>query len=243
MTGHDMSDQVAAYLLNALPEDEHDAFERHLESCGECQTEVRHLRVASDALPNSPIQLTPPPELKGRIMAIVNREAELLRAAGPEADRAPEPRTRERRRLALLRPGSWSLRPGLAVAATVLVLAIGAGGALVGESAFSGSDEPTIVQAEVGNAKLILRKDGHSTLVATGLDRPADGQVYQVWLKHKGVADPQPTNALFSSRSDGSASVDVPGSLKDVEQVLVTEEPDGGSSAPTSDPIIVATPA
>jgi anti-sigma-K factor RskA len=243
MSHHDWSDSVASYLLGALPDHEREGFEEHLHSCAECRAEVDHLRVASDALPNAAIQMAPPPELKDRIMAVVNQEAELLRAAGPEADRAPaaDAKPRKRRVVAVLRPGWWSMRPGLALVASMLVLAVGAGGALVAESAINGGTKD--VQFAVGSGKLILNEDGHSTLEVSGLEQPAPGHVYQVWLKHKDDADPQPTNALFSGRSDGSASVDVPGSLKNVEQVMVTEEPDGGSTAPTSDPIIVAEPA
>jgi hypothetical protein len=39
----------------------------------------------------------------------------------------------------------------------------------------------------------------------------------------------------------GDASVNVPGNLSGVHQVMVTAEPLGGSSHPTSSPIIVAT--
>jgi anti-sigma factor RsiW len=53
---------------------------------------------------------------------------------------------------------------------------------------------------------------------------------------------PDPTNALFSVRG-GSATVEVPGSVRGVEQVLVTDEPNGGSRAPTRAPVIIAQPA
>ena len=50
-------------------------------------------------------------------------------------------------------------------------------------------------------------------------------------------------NALFGVSTDGSASVDVPGSLKGVGAVLVTSEPEGGSRVPTRQPILSVTPA
>ena len=233
MTDHDWTDSVGAYLLGALPADEETAFEAHLETCEDCRNDVELLRVAAEALPSSPIQLTPPADLKGRVMAVVEAEASLLRAALPEP--------RRRRAIAVLRPGWWSVRPGLALAATLLVLAIGGAGALVGQSVIGGGGESSVL-ASLGDAELIQREGGHSTLVARGLDKPPAGHVYQVWLQRKG-ADPQPTNALFSAGRDGSASVDVPGSLKGVERVLVTSEPEGGSQTPTGDPVIIASPA
>ena len=78
--------------------------------------------------------------------------------------------------------------------------------------------------------------------MATKLKPPGEGRVYQVWIQHAGKA-PEPTNALFSAGADGTASVDVPGSLEDVDAVMVTSEPDGGSQKPTTKPVIVANPA
>jgi len=238
MTDHDWLDDVGAYLLGALDDEEREAFERELERSPQLRAEVAHLQVAADALPASPEPLSPPPELKDRVMAVVNAEADLLRSA------APEPR-RRRRAVAVLRSGWWSMRPGLAVAASVLVLALGGGAALLGQSVLGGGGggggerQRTFA---LGEGKLIQRESGHSTLTVSGLRPPGPGRVYQVWLQRKG-GEPEPTNALFSARADGTASVDVPGSLKHVESVLVTSEPEGGSQTPTTRPVIVAHPA
>ena len=232
------ADSSAAYLLGALDDAEHAAFEAHLDDCPDCRDEIARLRVATDALPASTLQLAPPPELKDRIMAIVNAEAELLRAAGPEADRVPVA-PRERRRFAW-----WPPRPALALAATLLMLAIGVGAGVLGSGGFAG--ETRTVAAEVtvddASAELIVRDEDHSTLVTRGLPETSPGRVYQVWIKRPD-RDPEPTDALFTVHKDGSASVDVPQSLEGVEAVMVTSEPNGGSDVPTRDPIVVASPA
>ena len=62
------------------------------------------------------------------------------------------------------------------------------------------------------------------------------GRVYQVWLMREGSDTPEPTDALFNPTSSGTATVDVPGDLGDVVRVLVSEEPAGGSQAPTTTP-------
>ena len=226
-------DDVGAYLLGALDPDEHAAFEAEMERSPALRQEVDYLRVAAEALPASVEQVAPPPHLKGRIMAVVNAEAQLLEAA------QPEPR-RRRSSFAVVKPGWWSLRPGLALALTLLMLVVGAGGGLVARSALDGGER--VVVAEVGNARLIERDSGHSTLTVRNLEAPGFRRTYQVWLKPEG-RPPVPTNALFSTRRDGTASVDVPGSLEDVEAVMVTNEPEGGSEAPTTDPVIVVSPA
>jgi anti-sigma-K factor RskA len=241
-TPHDArwDDAAGAYLLHAMPADEATAFEAHLDGCERCRAEVDDLRVAADALPASPMQFEPPPELKDRIMAVVNAEAELLHAAGARADRpaataavAPERPGRRRR---------WSLRPGFALAGAVAVLALGTVLGLVigGGDGTRTIDVPTVPAG--AQAQLIVRDDGHSTLVTDGMPAPGRGRVYQVWLL-RGEQAPEPTDALFSVRPDGSASVDVPGDLDGVDQVLVTSEPAGGSDAPSREPVLAVTPA
>lgn len=243
MTEHDdrWADAVGAYLLGAMPADERADFEAHLGTCKSCQDEVAFLQVAADALPASPVQYEPPPELKGRIMAVVHAEASLLQAAGARADEPEGEPAPRRRRLAVLRPGWWSLRPGLALATALVVLVVGgAAGALL-----TGGPTSRTVLAQTApagaEARLIVRDD-HSTLVAEGLPAAGRDRVYQVWLKQEG-RPPEPTNALFDVRTDGSASVDVPGDLADVAAVLVTSEPEGGSLSPTRDPLIAVAPA
>ncbi|MDQ3849020.1 MAG: anti-sigma factor, partial [Actinomycetota bacterium] len=87
--------------------------------------------------------------------------------------------------------------------------------------------------------------DRRAQLVVAGLPAPPRGRIYQVWLKHAGTRQaPEPTPVLFSVTRDGRASVAVPGDLGDVDAVLVTDEPLGGSQVPTRPtPIISARPA
>ncbi len=231
----DWADSVGAYLLEALPDDERTGFEDHLETCSDCRASVDELRVAAAAIPASVEQMVPPPALKGRIMAVVEAEAELLAAAsGSRADEAPRP---PRRRWF----EGFSLRPGLALAAVVLLLVVGGGAAVL----TGGDDGREVVAqvdrslAETATAKLVIH-DTDSKLEVANMPAPPEGRVYQVWLKRTGVEAPEPTSALFVPRADGEGSVSVPGSLRGVEAVLVTHEPKGGSKAPTRQPVIRA---
>jgi hypothetical protein len=234
------ADAAGAYLLDALDDHEKAGYETHLAGCALCQEEVSLLSVASDALAMGVEQHEAPPELRDRIMAVVESEASLLRAAGPEADRVPvRGPVQERSR----RWWQFVPRSGLALGATVLLIA----GGVTGWALRDGGNDPlrtVVADVEVpgASASLIMREE-HSTLIARKLPRPGHNRVYQVWLKRRGVAAPEPTDALFTVRHDGSASVDVSGSLKGVEAVLVTSEPEGGSQAPTTEPVIAAIPA
>ncbi len=237
MSGHERwRDDVGSYLLGALPPDEIEGFEAHMRECPECRRDVEELRVAADALPMSVPVVAPPPALKGRIMAVVESEAQLLAAAGREAD-VPSPAARAPRRER--RWGAFLFRPGVALAcAAVLLVLGGVGGALL---ARGGDDTRTVAaQTEPDGADVQLEiGDDGATLVARGMPAPPSGRIYQVWLKRPGQ-DPQPTSVLWSVRGDGSADVAVPGSLDGIEAVLVTDEPPGGSDAPTSMPVISA---
>jgi anti-sigma-K factor RskA len=182
--------------------------------------------------------VAPPPELKERIMSVVRSEAELLQAAGDRADMPSAPS--EPRGFRWLK-GSLRLRPAIALAAAAVVLVVGVavGLALNG----GGSDTRTIVaqvdRSAAPNASASLRVvDGAGTLQIKGLQNPRAGRVYQVWLQRGQNDAPVPTNSLFTVRSDGTASVSVPGDLDGVKQVMVTSEPAGGSSAPTEMPVI-----
>jgi anti-sigma-K factor RskA len=230
MSNHEHWDDAAgAYLLGALPDDERRGFEAHLSTCEACRAEVNELAGAADALPVSAPAMIPPPELKARIMAEVNREAELLAAAGSGADRPAKPR-REKRR--------WFGVRSLALACTTLLAGIG-----VGAAVFAGGGGKTLqVAASGAAAKAVAEVDvsgDKAVLVAHNMPEPGQGKTYQVWLKRPGEA-PQPTSALFTPLSDGSATATVTGDLNDGDQILVTAEPEGGSPMPTSDPVLAA---
>jgi anti-sigma factor RsiW len=235
MSEHDRwQDAVATYVLGALPEDERAGFEAHLAGCPACREELSDLRVAAEALPVAAPPMRPPPALKARIMAEVEREAELLRSAGPAADRPP------RRRFAFPR---FTLPTPAVAALACAALLIGLG---VGAWAFGSSGGHTVDFQRSGTlsasatAELDVKGDT-AVLVARGLPEPPAGHVYQVWLQRDGQA-PEPTAALFTPRRDGSATASV-GDVKGVDKVMVSSEPVGGSPAPTTAPILTATMA
>jgi anti-sigma-K factor RskA len=219
-------DTAGTYVLGALPADEKSLYEAHLAVCPACRAETDELAVAAEALPVSPPAMKPPPALKARIMAEVEREAALLASAG-EPRREP---ARRKRRWRFALP-----MPAVALACAALVMGIVAGAVIFGGSsgrtvAFHGHD---------GAAELELTDDG-AMIVASNMAPPPSGKTYMVWLKRPGKA-PEPTSALFTPRRDGSATASVTGDLDGVEAVLINQEPLGGSTTPTSPVLMTAT--
>jgi anti-sigma factor RsiW len=220
---------AAAYVLGALDESEADTYRGHLATCAACGEEVFQLQPSVDSLALAVPRAQAPDNLRARLMAVVHAEAELLHAAGHDADR-PVPRARRR----------WRLAPALATAGALVA------GLLIGALAINtGSSTRTrVVQASVStpgyHATAALREAGsHVQLVVAGMPAPPSGRIYEVWLE-RGAQPPEPTDALFSVTDAGDGSVSVPGDLKGVSKVLVTDEPLGGSLKPTRTPVIVA---
>jgi anti-sigma-K factor RskA len=237
-------DDAGSYVLRALPDDEHERFEAHLSGCEGCRREVADLQMAADTLPLAAVQVGPPPELRERIMAVVRSEAELLTAAGARADEPEGVPARAPRRRGWRWP-VFSLRPlPAALAAGVLVAAGVVGGVVLSGGSDTSTVTGTVRIASAPTARAALKlSDDASKLQVRHMPPPPSGKVYQVWLKRPNQ-DPAPTTALFRTDANGSADVEIQrGRLKGIEQVLVTAEPDGGSMAPTSDPVIVASPA
>jgi hypothetical protein len=75
-------------------------------------------------------------------------------------------------------------------------------------------------------------------LAIAGLPQAPRDRVYLVWLEAAGA--PQPTDALFMVSSNEDATVGLPGVAHGVREVMVTDDPRGGSRKPTSAPLIVA---
>jgi len=225
-------DSAGAYVLDAMAPDERDEFEAHLVTCTICSGEVDELRPAAEALPMASPPMAPPPVLKDRIMAEVDREAQLLAQAGASADRPEPARARRRRGWSWL--AGWRLAP---VAAALLIAGVLAGTAL------NGTDTRSItadVQAKGASAELQVEGD-KATLVTQNLPAPPSGRVYEVWVVPKDSETPEPTNVLFVPRGDGSAEAAIPGSVSDMGKIIVTDEPMVGSDTPTGDPILAAT--
>jgi hypothetical protein len=128
-----------------------------------------------------------------------------------------------------------SLQSLAVIAATATVTAAIAVAFAVSRSPSAQSPARGVQHAAGANAaRASLHYNGdRAELVVSGMPEPPIGEVYELWLNRTGAA-PHPTDALFMVTSAGNGSVEVPDNLRGVREVMVTSEPLGGSSAPTS---------
>jgi Anti-sigma-K factor rskA/Putative zinc-finger len=238
---HDIySENVGAYLLDALTELEQRQFEEHLDECPVCRDDVERLRVAADALPRSVTPVAPPPGLKVALMKAVNSDLE-------EAGRSTRPSVaaRLRQRVAAFSESLTQVRPGVAWVSATCVLLVGllAGygasealrdGATTKPRTVAAQFDPTITRGASGSLS-VADNGQEATLHVHGLKSLPPDRTYQVWLQKDGETIPK---ALFSVGKDGAGLTAVDGGLNDADYVMVTREPAGGSRSPGERPVM-----
>jgi anti-sigma-K factor RskA len=229
-------DDLAAYLLDALAEDEAREMERHIDGCPRCQERARWLQASVEMLPTAVEQLEPPPELRDRLMQTVRAEAA---AAGvPDAPAVPAVPARTRDRRGWLGRLLAVPRPALALSAMLLAIAGGLVGYALGNG--DGTDSTTVqaqVDPSVSGARATLERDGdRGILRVSGLPQHRN-RIYEVWLARGEEVRPA---GLFQVDRSGQGAAAIPIGLDDADQVMVTLERVGGSPRPTSDPLVTA---
>lgn len=266
MSTQDPRELIGAYVLGACTAEEAAQVRAHLTASAEFRAEVESFEPVHDALLEAPEpDVTPGPDLKRSIMAQVQAEASLFAAAGP-SERAAI--VREGRAAAAVLPSVAESRdvpadgpergagtpapsprrnaflaaltnPARATALAAVLVALIVGGVVLGTG--GGSEERSLAvvptpQAGNNASGRLVADDDSGTLKLSGFRGTAPGMEYQVWLQ-TGKDDPKPTKVLFTVDDKGHGEATIPG-LENVDQVLVTAEPKGGSLAPTTEPIL-----
>jgi anti-sigma-K factor RskA len=235
------NDDLAAYAIGALGPEETVSFAAHLAGCDRCRGELHRLAPAVELLPASVEQLRPPPALRGRIMAAIAEQepADATVSAGgtvPKPAKPSRPSLRERIR-------GWHV-PALpaALTAAAVAAAFAVGFLVRGTGEDTGPQRTTVpVVAAAGGGDVrgqLISDAGAWHLDVSHLPQPGAGRVYQAWVMRRG-RDVEPSTVFVLAR-DGSSTVAIPQSLSSGDQVLVTQEPAGGSPAPTSRPLLSA---
>ena len=172
--------------------------------------------------------MVPPPALKDRIMAEVEREAALLGAAG-RAPTARSERRRERRGFGWL--SGWRLAP---VAAGLLIAGVLAGAALAARRT------RTIVRDRDGRERRARGRRRQGRRSSRRTCRPRRRAASTRCGCSRATTRPQPTDVAVRAalrRLGGRRHPRL--GVHDVDQVLVTDEPPAAPTTPTGELLIV----
>ena len=248
--GSDPHTLAGAYALDAVPEPDRARFERHLAGCESCRREVRGMREATAALAAA-AAVQPPAAL---------REA-VLRAAG-RTRQFPPPVIPAQTAWAARRGHGWpGWRPRLAVALVgALACALAAVAVVAGMLAYGmqnrldqaqlrdhtvalvlGASDATMMTAHVntGGTATVVMSHRERALVFTAADLHVlpSAESYELWLT--GPAGNKPAGMIAVPVRGKMVGPMVVSGLSAGESVTLTVEPAGGSSRPTSPPIVV----
>jgi hypothetical protein len=230
---------IGAWALDAVDADERRQVEQHLTECASCAQEAGELREAVWRL--SDVTLTEPPAaLRERVLAEVRRtrqEAPLV----TEPETAPQP-ARHGWRVPRLRLPRLRLAVGAAALAAVAAFAgVFATWAVMRPEEPATADRMTAVleapdaevayqEAEGGGRVTVVASESldEAVVVVSDLAAVDDDHSYQVWL----VDEAGQQSAGVMDAGDSSATMWIEG-LGDTDVIGVTEEPAGGSAAPT----------
>ncbi len=238
---------AALYLLGLLDERHSRMFAEHARSCALCSDDLAALAPAVGHLPTTVRQVPAPAHAKRQVMAVVRSGAaqQAARSSASANRQATRQTSRLRWRARDTARGRFALRPALALAGTAVLAAgvvVGALSTPFGGGTPAGGSSARVVSADVtlaGASAALHQSGGHTWLTVADMPEPSLGHVYEVWLKRPGHAEPQPTDSLFAPTSSGVATAAVPDS-GGASEVLVTQEPAGGTQRPTAPAVIVA---
>ncbi len=231
-----------SYVLGALPEEEHAEFERYLAAYPERQAEVDELGAFVNLLAFSPQQQEPPPELRRKVMEVV------------EAEAAPR-RDRRRSIFAGIREYLDARSIALGAAAMLVigllswnVLLQDQVGDLTGQVEEARAERPdrqvqesrTIplegAWAQQGaSAEVASIDENRVILVAENMPSVPENRTCQIWVIHDDVPTP---SGLFDPDGNMTATA-VTTPIEKADAIAVTVEPAGGSEKPTSDPVLL----
>jgi len=228
-------DLKEAYALGALSEEERREVEDYLGKHPELHAEVDDLESVANLLALAPQEYEPSPKLRRDLLRSVS--------SSPGATSAADPSARQTTFWRHFGTG------GLAAAAALALVAIGMfawnaslqeeNRTLQGE--LEGQQKSYALQstgaAQEVRGEVVRLGDERAVLVADDLPSPPEGETYEAWILREDVPEPA---GLFEPNDTGSAAAPLEGSIEGADAVAVTVEPSGGSSSPTSDPLMTA---
>jgi hypothetical protein len=240
-------DLAGAYALDALDDAERERYERHLRGCPACAEDVRQMTSTATALAMA-VTAEPPAGLKERVLAAAAATPQL-----PPPAPAAAARRRHGRRLTR---SDWFPRLALGLAAAGVAAAVALAVVTVSTqrrldtvqaqnqaiaAVLSAPDAQvaTGTSSTGGTATVVLSyAEQKMIFTSSGLPALPNAKVYELWLLSTGSARPA---GLLPQPTDGKTAPVLAAGLTSADKVGVTVEPAGGTSSPTTTPILVMT--
>ncbi len=224
MTCDEVDELLGAYSLGALPDNEMKDVRDHLASCQQHEG-VQDMLAAGRSLAFEPEERDPPKSLKARIMREVRGETSVGTVQRPRDDSGIF---------------SW-LRPATFQPALIAVLFVAVIGLAVWVAVLQSSTDDAFVRTLGGDSNaagqlVVVSDENLAVLSIEGLEPLASDRTYQAWTITDGVTE----SAGILPVENGTVSVAFPLDPSVVDSVAITIEPLGGSSQPTSDPVLAA---
>ncbi len=254
-----------AYALGALDADERRAFEAHASTCQACAAEVRSLTRITAGLAQTPMQVSPRPELRDRVLAAVGASPAThhVRVRPSAARSSPITAWLPAAAVLVLAAGfgiyAWDQRNRIrgldarldastdGMRASAQTLADARRTAAEAQRAVAVLTAPDLVRidlagqgdAPLASGRALWSRQRGMVFSGTNLPPLPAGRVYQVWVI---TDDPAPISAGLLA-ADGSAVFMTPPDIRPPTAVAVTIEPAPGTAAPTANPFLVGKPA
>jgi len=227
---------TGAYVADALPPQEELLFERHLEECGLCAAEVQELRETTALLALAAAQ-QPPAGLRQQVLTEIGS----VRQQPPPVVSLPGQRTAR---------ATWLLRVAAVVVALAIIAALGtvilrqhdridrlqASNSEITEVISAPDAQMAVAKADGASGLVVFSRERNAAVFSSsGLAALPSDRVYQLWA----IGPSGATSEGLLDYSNGRTQPAVAQSLAGAESLGVTAEPAGGSTAPTSDPVLV----
>jgi len=224
---------TGGYVLDTLSGPEREAFERHLHRCASCQTEVHGLRETAARLALA-AAAEPPARMEQRVLAASYRTRQL--PPGHLADRVRS------RRILRLRVAAAAVGMAVAIAFAVTgglaqhqVEGAHTGDAAITEVLVAPDARVQTMRITIGGTVTVVtsRAEREAVVLTAGMPSLSIAQVYQLWVMGPAGA----RSAGLLSRMDQAGPVLAAGVVTG-DRIGITIEPAGGTSSPTTTPII-----
>jgi hypothetical protein len=238
---------TGSYALDALDDQEREEFERHLQHCPSCDAEVRGLRETAARIAMASA-VAPPTRMEQWVLAASYRTRQLPPQSGPGGGRPDRDQARVARLFAG-RAGRVPRRVAAFAAAASVAAAVALGVTQVAtqhqlQSARTNSAAITRVvtapDARIetrgtsagGNVTVVTSAALREAVVTTtGMVSPPAGRIYQVWVM-------SPSGARSAGLLARAGTL-LASAVRSGDRIGITVEPAGGTSRPTTTPVVV----